>query len=56
MKELTFEQMENTQGGKFIGTVMECTTVMGTPVCTCHFDFFWLRFSDYYACGPGVTN
>lgn len=50
MKELTFEQMETTRGGKFIGVVKGCSEFMGTQVCFCTFYFFWLPV-DYYECG-----
>jgi hypothetical protein len=51
MKTLSLEQMETTEGGKFFGKDRECSTLWdGTEVCTCHFDVFWLRASDYWAC------
>jgi bacteriocin-like protein len=50
MKKLSIEQMENIEGGKFIGVETNCSEVMGTEVCSCHFDFVWIRLGSNWSC------
>ena len=44
MKKLSLIQMQSTKGGKFIGTVTQCTEcVGGIMACAENAYFFWVR-------------
>lgn len=55
MEELNFEQMESTQGGKFIGVEEKCTPCfMGHTTCISQFYLFWLPVNDSWVSYDGA--
>ncbi|MDD2279502.1 MAG: hypothetical protein PHD06_09920 [Bacteroidales bacterium] len=54
MKELSLEQMETTQGGKFIGIDESCTPcILGHMVCTKQLYVFWIPINDHWVSFDG---
>lgn len=55
MEELNYEQMETTQGGKFLGVDESCSQCfMGHQTCTSQFYLFWVSVGDSWVSYDGI--